>query len=86
MEIKLNKANENIIELVDRLVNAKMNEELLESEFVYEQKNSISRIQKQEWLDKFYRRMSFALYKGFIMPPGAIIDSHSVNKLDYYLP
>ena len=40
----------------------------------------------QEWLDKFYRRMSFALFKGAIMPPYPIVDAHSINKVDYYQP
>lgn len=60
--------------------------DLLEAEFVYEKKEKISREQKQEWLDKFYRRMSFALFKGAIMPPYPIVDSHSINKVDYYQP
>ena len=74
-------------EIIWRIENKQENYlELLEAKFIYEEKNIISKEQKIEWLDKFYRRMSFALYKGFIMPPGAIIDSHSVNKLDYYQP
>ena len=60
--------------------------DLLEAEFVYEKKEKISREQKQEWLDKFYRRMSFALFKGAIMPPYPIVDAHSINKVDYYQP
>ena len=60
--------------------------ELLDAEFVYENKMNILKEQKQEWLDKFYRRMSFALFKGVIMPPSPIIDAHSINKVDYYQP
>lgn len=59
---------------------------LLDSEFLYEKKMDISKPQKQEWLDKFYRRMSFALFKGFIMPPYPIVDTHSINKVDYFQP
>ena len=33
--------------------------------------------QKIEWLDKFYRRMSTALYKWSILPPSVIVDSRS---------
>ena len=60
--------------------------ELMDAEFIYEKKNNISKEQKQEWLNKFYRRMSFALFKGFIMPPSPIVDSNSINKVDYYQP
>ena len=60
--------------------------ELMEAEFIYEKKMNISKEQKQEWLDKFFRRMSFALFKGVIMPPSPIVDSHSINKVDYYQP
>ena len=59
---------------------------LMEVEFLYEKKMNISKEQKQEWLEKFYRRMSFALFKGAIMPPAPIIDSHSIIKVDYYQP
>lgn len=60
--------------------------DLIQAEFIYEKKMNISKNQKQEWLDKFYRRMSFALYKGSIMPPFPIIDAHSINKNDYSQP
>ncbi len=60
--------------------------DLLEAEFIYEKKMNISKIQKQEWLEKFYRRMSFALFKGYIMPPSPLVDSYSINKMDYYQP
>jgi NAD+ synthase (glutamine-hydrolysing) len=61
-------------------------QDLMEAEFVYEKKENISKEQKKEWLDKFYRRMSFALFKGAIMPPYPIVDSYSINKVDYYQP
>ena len=61
-------------------------QDLMEAEFVYEKKENISQEQKKEWLDKFYRRMSFALFKGIIMPPSPIVDAHSINKVDYYQP
>ena len=60
--------------------------DLMEAEFIYEQKINISKEQKQEWLSKFFRRMSFALYKGFILPPATIIDTNSILKTDYYQP
>ena len=60
--------------------------DLLNAEFVYEKNNSISREQKIEWLDKFYRRMSTALYKWSILPPSVIVEARSINKSDYRQP
>lgn len=60
--------------------------DMLESEFLYEKKNPITKEQKIEWLDKFYRRMSTALYKWSILPPSVIVDSRSINKYDYKQP
>ena len=48
--------------------------------------NEVSKEQKIEWLDKFYRRMSTALYKWSILPPSVIVDSRSINKYDYKQP
>ena len=60
--------------------------DMLNSEFVYEKTHSVSKEQKQEWLEKFYRRMSFALFKWSIMPPSVIVDTHSINSSDYNQP
>lgn len=60
--------------------------EILNAKFIYEQRNNLSREQKEEWLNKFYRRMSFALYKSYIMPPYTIIDSETINKTAYSQP
>ncbi|MBD5403343.1 NAD(+) synthase [bacterium] len=60
--------------------------DMLHSKFLYEQKNEVSQEQKAEWLDKFYRRMSTALYKWSILPPSVIVDSKSINKYDYKQP
>jgi hypothetical protein len=59
---------------------------MLNSEFIYEKNHNISRAQKIEWLDKFYRRMSTAIYKWSILPPSIIVDSRSINKFDYNQP
>lgn len=59
---------------------------LLETEFVYEKHNPISKEQKTEWIDKFFRRMSTALYKWSILPPSVIVESRSINKYDYRQP
>ena len=60
--------------------------DLLNAEFVYERKYQVSNDQKIEWLDKFYRRMSTALYKWSILPPSVIVESRSINKSDYRQP
>jgi NH3-dependent NAD+ synthetase len=60
--------------------------DMLNSEFVYEKTHSVSKEQKQEWLEKFYKRMSFALFKWSIMPPSVIVDTHSINSSDYNQP
>lgn len=60
--------------------------DLMEAEFVYEKKNNISKEQKTEWLDKFYRRMSTALYKWSILPPSVLVEARSINKSDYRQP
>lgn len=60
--------------------------QILNSEFLYERNHKITKEQKNEWLNKFYKRMSSALYKASIMPPFVIIDTQSINKNDYYQP
>ena len=60
--------------------------DLLETEFVYEKHNIVTKEQKIEWLDKFFRRMSTALYKWSILPPSVIVESRSINKYDYRQP
>ena len=74
-------------EIIWRIENKNQSyQELMEAEFIYEKKMNISRAQKEEWLDKFYRRMSTALYKGFIMPPSIIVESETINKTKYSQP
>ncbi|MCM1339558.1 MAG: NAD(+) synthase [Muribaculaceae bacterium] len=74
-------------EIIWRIENKKEHYyDMLNSEFLYEKKNNISKEQKTEWLDKFYRRMSTALYKWSILPPSVIVDSRSINKYDYKQP
>lgn len=60
--------------------------DMLDSEFVYEKKNNISKEQKTEWLEKFFRRMGTGLYKWHILPPSVVIDSKNINKYDYRQP
>lgn len=74
-------------EIIWRIENKKEHYyDMMDSEFLYEQKNTVSKEQKQQWLDKFYRRMSTALYKWSILPPSVIVDSRSINKYDYKQP
>ena len=61
-------------------------QELLKETFLYETKYQLAKEQKVEWLKKFYRRMSAALYKSYIMPPYVIVDSETINKSVYYQP
>ena len=61
-------------------------QDLLKTKFVYENHNEVSQEQKTEWLDKFFRRMSTALYKWSILPPSVIVESRSINKSDYRQP
>ena len=56
----------------------------LNIKFVYENNHSISKEQKTEWLDKFYRRMSTSFYKWSISAPSVIVEPHSINKADYH--
>ncbi len=60
--------------------------DMLNSTFIYEQENSVSKEQKAEWLDKFYSRMLKGRYKLSILPPTVIVDSRSFNKNEYRQP
>lgn len=60
--------------------------DMTESTFLYETKHNVSPKQKKEWLDKFYKRMSAALYKWSILPPSVIVEGRSINKSDYRQP
>lgn len=60
--------------------------DMIESTFLYETKNKISPETKKQWLEKFYKRMSRALYKWYILPPSVIVEGRSINKSDYRQP
>ncbi len=66
--------------------NAETYYQMLNSQFVYETKHNLTKELKEEWLDKFFRRMSNALYKWTLMPPSIIIDNYSINKAEYSQP
>ena len=61
-------------------------DELINHKFLYEQKNSISKELKEEWINKFFRKSKFAVYKWHIIPPSIVIDSHSINSVEYRQP
>lgn len=60
--------------------------DMINSTFLYETKEKVTPEEKKEWLDKFYKRMSTALYKWSILPPSVIVESRSINKNDYRQP
>ena len=67
-------------EIIWRIENKKESyNDMLESQFLYEKEHDVSKEQKIQWLDKFYRRMSTALYKKSILPPYVIVDSPSCD-------
>lgn len=74
-------------EIIWRIENKKESfTELMNAEFIYEKRLNISKEQKKEWLNKFFRRMSAAQYKSYIMPPFVILEDYSINKTEYYQP
>lgn len=61
-------------------------QDMLNSEFIYEREHSVSKEQKEQWLEKFYSRMLKGRYKLSILPPTVLIDSNSFNKNEYRQP
>ncbi|MBQ8476381.1 NAD(+) synthase, partial [bacterium] len=61
-------------------------DDMLDAEFLYEKKNSLTKLQKKAWLEKFFNRMNKALYKWYIVPPGPVIDARSINKAEFRQP
>lgn len=53
---------------------------LLQSDFIYEKTHNLSLETKKEWINKFYKRMFTATYKGSIMPPRIILEPRTINK------
>ncbi|WP_303673957.1 NAD(+) synthase [Vampirovibrio chlorellavorus] len=61
--------------------------QLLNTPFYYEQQNPLPPAQKAEWLDKFFDRMSKAVFKWFVAPPILIVEGGgSIAKSDYHHP
>ena len=74
------------VENLQQTISDMMTEEFLYEKHMKEQNDPVSREQKFEWLQKFFRRMSTALYKWSIMPPSPIVDARSINKTEYRHP
>lgn len=54
--------------------------------FYYETHNDLSQEQKNEWIEKFYKKMQFAIYKWHILPPSVIVDTQTINSAEYRQP
>lgn len=61
-------------------------DELIEHKFYYEKENNIKLEEKEEWINKFFRKSQFAVYKWHILPPSIITDIHSINSIEYHQP
>ena len=59
---------------------------MLKAEFLYEKKNNLSSETKKEYLEKFFKRLNTALYKWYIIAPGPVVDSRSINKIEFKQP
>ena len=74
-------------EVIWRIENKNENySQMLDAEFVYEKTNKISKAQKAQWLDKFYRRMASAMYKWSIMAPTVFVDKRYIGCSEYRQP
>ncbi|MBQ7126478.1 NAD(+) synthase [bacterium] len=74
-------------EVIWRIENKNENyDDMIESVFLYEKTHNLSKEQKAEWLNKFFKRMSSALYKWVLLPPSVVVDAHSINRKDYVQP
>lgn len=74
------------VENLQQTIGDMMQAEFLHEKHLKEQGEPLSKEQKLEWLKKFFRRMSTALYKWSIMPPSPIVDARSINKAEYKHP
>ena len=59
---------------------------MMQNEFIYEKKNILDSSTKRAWLEKFFRRLNTSTYKWYISAPSPIVDSHSINKIEYAQP
>ena len=61
-------------------------DDLINHKFYYETKHNVTSGEKTEWIQKFYRKSRFAVYKWHIIPPTVVIDTHSINSVEYRQP
>jgi len=61
-------------------------QELIKHNFLYEKENPISFEQKENWIMKFFDKAQKAIFKWHILPLSIIVDSHSINDMEYYHP
>jgi len=61
-------------------------EELINHTFDYETENNISKEQKEEWILKFFDKVSKAIFKWHLLPPSVIIDTQTINQKEYNHP
>lgn len=61
-------------------------DELVEHVFLYEEKNPISKEQKIDWVNKFFDKVQKAIFKWHILPPSVVVDSKSINLVEYRHP
>jgi NAD+ synthetase len=61
--------------------------QLLNETFVYETRYDLPLAQKRAWLDKFFARMSAAVFKWWLSPPTILVSGNgSIAKTDYHHP
>lgn len=61
-------------------------DDLFNHKFLYEKKHALSDEEKTEWINKFFRKSQFAVYKWHILPPSVVVDIHSINSVEYRQP
>jgi NAD+ synthase (glutamine-hydrolysing) len=60
-------------------------QEMLETPFWFEQENLVSNAKKEEWLQRFFKRMGASVFKWFVAPPVLMMDQGgSLAKSDYH--
>jgi len=75
-------------EIIWRLENFKQSQaEMLKESFQYEASHSVSAEQKAAWIAHFFKKMTTAVFKWFVVPPILISDGKgSIAKTDYHHP
>ena len=74
-------------EVIWRIENKKESyNDMLNTKFLYEKNHELSREQKVQWLDKFYKRMAGAMYKWSISVPSVSVDKRYIGSNEYRQP